>query len=281
MALLGFVVLLLGTFQVLTPAATALTAEPTEFAYHERSTKWWLAASLTVVIPVATFYPAFNWAAALVPASSWLPQSITNQIAFWAVLNGVIGVLIGRMLRASTTSTREQLWPSIIVAMQTVVVGYLVLLLVDGLFKVDFRFWFVGLKLLNLTQFQSALIYLIPLGIFSVLTSRTLHLTLSVKGDKPWVVYASNAFLLMGGFALLLVLQYGNLFINGQLLTPTEPLNTILMIQFVPILLTVSLVSTFAYRRTAKYLPGALINALFLAWYLTAGQATQYVTSAV
>ena len=85
----------------------------------------------------------------------------------------------------------------------------------------------------------------------------------------------------MGGFALLLVLQYGNLFINGQLLTPTEPLNTILMIQFVPILLTVSLVSTFAYRRTGKYLPGALINALFLAWYLTAGQATQYVTSAV
>jgi len=60
------------------------------------------------------------------------------------------------------------------------------------------------------------------------------------------------------------------------LITPAEPLNTIVMIQFVPMLLIVAIISTYTYRRTASYLPGAFINALFVSWYIVAGQATQF-----
>jgi hypothetical protein len=36
----------------------------------------------------------------------------------------------------------------------------------------------------------------------------------------------------------------------------------------------VATVSTFAYRRTNSYLPGAFTCALFVTWYVVAGQAT-------
>jgi len=48
------------------------------------------------------------------------------------------------------------------------------------------------------------------------------------------------------------------------------------MIQFVPLLAIVAIISTHVYRRTASYLPGAFINALFVSWYIVACQATQF-----
>jgi hypothetical protein len=47
------------------------------------------------------------------------------------------------------------------------------------------------------------------------------------------------------------------------------------MIQFVPLLLIVAIISTYAFHRTERYLPGAIVNALFVTWYIIAGQATQ------
>jgi len=99
---------------------------------------------------------------------------------------------------------------------------------------------------------------------------------MSVDGDRPWQTYCANAGILMGGFLLFLLAQYFSLFTTGTLLTPDEPLNTIVMIQFVPLLLIVSIISTFCWRRTASHLPGALINGLFVTWYIVAGQATQF-----
>ena len=48
------------------------------------------------------------------------------------------------------------------------------------------------------------------------------------------------------------------------------------MLQFVPLMLIVSLLGTFTYRRTGSYIPGAVINTLFVTWYVVAGQATQF-----
>jgi hypothetical protein len=54
-------------------------------------------------------------------------------------------------------------------------------------------------------------------------------------------------------------------------------LNTIVAIQFVPLLAMVAIISTFTWRRTGSSLPGALICGLFVTWYIVAGQATQAV----
>jgi hypothetical protein len=82
------------------------------------------------------------------------------------------------------------------------------------------------------------------------------------------------------GFVLLCALQYGALFLNGMLINPLPdpgfvPLSTIIAMQFVPLLAFVAIVATFTIRRTGSSLPGALICALVVTWYIVAGQATQ------
>ena len=44
--------------------------------------------------------------------------------------------------------------------------------------------------------------------------------------------------------------QYGSLFSTGLLFTPKEPLNTIVAIQFVPLLATFGAIAAITYRRT-------------------------------
>ncbi len=45
-------------------------------------------------------------------------------------------------------------------------------------------------------------------------------------------------------------------------------------IQFVPLLAFIGLVSTFTFRRTNSFWPGAFLCALVVTWYIVAGQAT-------
>ncbi len=277
-ALVGFVILTLGSVQLLltTPYFVQLRTEPTAAAFANRSLRWWGIAVTMAIIPVATFYLFFRWAETWLPPSAWLPQGITNQVVFWALANGMIATVIGRVTAKSSTTIQHHLVPAVGLALATIGIAYISVALADYFFLIDFRFWFVGIKLLSLQQFQIALIYLLPFTLYFVLALRGLHTGMSVRRDSGLLAYAANAFVLMGGFLLFLVAQYLTLFTTGALLTPAEPLNTIVMIQFVPLLLIVAVISTFTYRRTASYLPGALINSLFVTWYIVAGQATQF-----
>jgi hypothetical protein len=170
---------------------------------------------------------------------------------------------------------------SIAIALATVASGYLALWLADLIFTVDFRFWIVALKLLNGKQALMALIYLAPITLFFVIALHVMHRNFSTLSASRSAVYLTNMTALAFGFALLLGIQYGALFLNGQLIDPAPavitsvPLNTIVAIQFVPLMAIVAVIATFTWRRTGSSLPGALICSLLVTWYVVAGTATQ------
>lgn len=284
-ALVGFVVLMVGAMQGLIrlPVFAALAAGTgPAAAFEQRNRRWWLLALVSAVIPVATFYPLMGLGAGLIRASSVFPQGISNQVMLWAVVNAVILTGLGFVVKGRKVAFAAIGWQNkgvlaLLFAMATVFAGYLALLVMDFLFQVDFRFWFVGLKLLSLDQFQMMLVYLLPFTLFFMLSQRALHGGLSVAGDSVRSQYLANAGVMAGGFIVFLVLQYASLFVGGLLLTPGEPLNTIVMIQFAPLLVMVAVVATSAWRLTGSYVPGALVNGLWVSWYIVAGQATQAV----
>jgi pimeloyl-ACP methyl ester carboxylesterase len=277
-ALVGFVVLLLGAFELLLSRTSfaGLTQAP-NVTPQERGARWWLALALSAIIPIITFYPALAFGAWLLPASRALPQGITNQLMIWALINAIITYALSFFFMGER-SRAAAVWPSILIAIATVGIGYSALVLADFLFKIDFRFWVVGLKLMSPKQFLYFLVYLIPFTIFFVVALRALHGTFPRGGGRAGH-YLVNVVALAGGFALLLLVQYAALFINGTLINPTNDtfvvLNTIIAIQFLPLLIIVAIIGTFTYRRTNSYLAGAFICGLFVTWYIVAGQATQ------
>jgi len=106
---------------------------------------------------------------------------------------------------------------------------------------------------------------------------RNLHAALGVEAHSAFAQYLVNIIALAGGFVLLLFIQYGALFTTGHVPTffMNDALRTIVAINFVPLMSVVAFVTTFTFRRTGTYVPGALICAALVAWYVVVGQATQ------
>ncbi|QPF88238.1 alpha/beta fold hydrolase [Bradyrhizobium genosp. L] len=285
-ALVGFVALVIGTFDGLLEAAmfsrlrlpaVADGTMPPHAAAAGR--KWTAAFILSAFIPALTYYPAFALGGTFVTPSAFLPQGITNQILVWAIINGLITLALMRFApkRASRAGLVGQ---SLVIALASVAVGYAALWLVDFAFKIDFRFWIIALKLMSAKQFLIFLIYLIPFTAFFVVALHVLHRNFSTMEAPRGALYLTNILALTLGFIVLLVLQYGTLWLTGKLFNPIPdpgfvPLSTIVAIQFVPLLGIVAVIATFTWRRTGSSLPGALIAGLFVTWYIVAGTATQ------
>ena len=285
-ALLGFIALLIGAFDALLEAPMYSRLRLPEIAdgtmpAHSAAVgrRWIIAFIVSALIPVLTYYPAFALAGSFVKPSAWLPQGITNQIMVWAVINGLITLAL--MPFAPKRSSRAGIVSqSVVIAVSTVAIGYAALWLADLAFKIDFRFWIVALKLMSAKQAMIFLIYLVPFTAFFVVAFHVLHRNFSTMAAGRAGLYLTNILALTLGFIVLLVLQYGALWLTGKLFNPLPdpgfvPLSTIVAIQFVPLLAICAVVATFTWRRTGSSLPGALICGLFVTWYVVAGTATQ------
>jgi pimeloyl-ACP methyl ester carboxylesterase len=285
-ALIGFVALLLGVFDGVLEAPLfshlrlPAIADGTMPAHEAaKGGRWRAAFLLSAFIPALTYYPAFMLGGTFVMPSAFLPQGVTNQILVWAVLNGLIALAL--MPFAPKRASRAGiLGPSIVIALITVIAGYAALWLADLLFKIDFRFWIVALKLMSVKQFLIFLIYFLPFTAFFVIALHVLHRNFSTMAARRGGLYITNILALTLGFIVLLALQYGTLWLTGELLNPLPdpafvPLSTIIAIQFVPLLGICAVIATFTWRRTGSSLPGALICGLFVTWYIVAGTATQ------
>ena len=86
-----------------------------------------------------------------------------------------------------------------------------------------------------------------------------------------------NSTVLSIGFVVLLIAQYVPLFAGGTLLIASQPLLTIVALQFVPLMILVGMISTWLFYRTGSVYPGAFVNGIFVCWYIIAGQATQSI----
>jgi len=285
-ALIGFVVLLLGVFDGLLEAPVfshlRLPAIVDGSAPAQTTTtggRWVAALLLSAFIPALTYYPAFALGGTFVTPSRFLPQGITNQILIWAIINGLVALAL--MPFAPKRASRSRIiGPSILIALATVAVGYAALWAADLGFKIDFRFWIIALKLMSAKQFLIFLIYLLPFTAFFVIALHILHRNFSRLGASRGALYLTNILALTLGFIVLVAAQYLTLWLTGKLFNPIPdpgfvPLSTIIAIQFVPLLAICAVIATFTWRRTGSSLPGALICGLFVTWYVVAGTATQ------
>lgn len=271
----GLVLLILTTFDLLLglPVFAALN-HPAEPVRDRRDGRWWLALAITAILPALTYFPLMKVGQLFFPMPGF-PQWVHNQLLVWALGTALISFGLGFLLRARANFTNR--WGlSLLAAVATMAVALVAAYLLDALFKADFRFWVLGMKPLSAERAMLIPPYLLLWTIFFLVTIRALVANLAVKGDGflAHVGWAKAAMSL--GFLALVAWQYVTLFTTGKLATPTEPLNVIVAIQFVPLLAVIGAIGAWTYRRTNSYVPGALICALLVSWYVASGTANHY-----
>ncbi|HWU64343.1 MAG TPA: alpha/beta fold hydrolase [Ensifer sp.] len=274
--LLGLMVLSLGIFDVALglPAFASLKAEP-QPARPSRNGGWWVAFLIATIVPAIAYFPLTGVGYTSVGAQPWLPQQLTNAFVTWALGVAVVSLILQLVLKGKGAEFNNRIWASLGIAVLTVLGVYGALALVGAAYGVDARFWIVALKLMSATQMKIFAIYLIPFTVFFLIALRSMHATLSIREQSAFGQYAWNALSFVLGLAVLLAGFYIAIWTTGGLPIPDLALFLIVGIPFVPVLAFVAIFSTFAWRRTNSYLPGALFAGLFVTWFVVAGQATQ------
>ena len=282
-ALLGAVLVLLGTFELLLSLPRFQHLAENGVGVTERmSGRWWLALALSALVPAATYFPLTGWGSAL-SANVVLPQEITNQILVWAVGNGLLLLAVlwlsGRRAERVPTPPSgrgREVATKALLAVLAVAAAYAAALVAHVAFQTDFRFWVVALKPMAAHHLPAFLAYLVPFTAFFYVSHRALHATLSLRHAGPERQYATGVMATAGGFAVMVGLLYAWLFGTGHLPTVLgiDVLFTVIAIQFVPVLAVTGVVAVFTWRRTNDAFAGALMCGLLVAWYIVAGQAT-------
>lgn len=283
LALVGFVTLMLGTFELLLglPFFAGLRHEGVATA-TSRTTAWRWNALATALIPAVTYLPLFLIGALILPPNPLMPQGITNQLLVWALVNGAITLLLGLAFKGAKARFDTRWGGSVAIAAISVGVGYAALLLSERLFNTDFRLWVIGVRPLTADQFRSFLVYVLPFTAFFLVSLRALLARVPVQGDGFVTGYGWAKWAMGGGFALFLILVYGVLFATGALPLNALPqgagaLASIIAIQIWPLLSVVGVIALYTWRRTNSYVPGAVLCGLAVTWFIVAGTATQIV----
>jgi pimeloyl-ACP methyl ester carboxylesterase len=294
-ALAGFILFLfpLGTVLMRTRFFTPL-AEPMPAPKPAVGWGWWLAAVLSILIPIFTFYPMMT--NTFFQTTATFPQNITNLVMCWAILNAVIFLvlfllwhfLMNRKAGGNFTTyglhweggkpNWTKIGKSFLLAVSVAFSGYLLLALSDFFFKTDFRIYVFAVKLMSVLQFRVFLVYLIPFFIYfliaGMVTNSQMRLD-TAKGNWPlWKAMLLNVVLIILPYIILNLYNYLPLYAGKAL--PSDPLSTIVMYQFIPILGISAAISTYFFRKTGHVYVGAFLNTLVFVWIMVAGTAIQF-----
>jgi pimeloyl-ACP methyl ester carboxylesterase len=260
---------------------------------------WWIGALITTALGPLLYLWVWQhmfftpWIA---PNSLW-PQSFTNIYMVWAIVVGVISVLLILLNHFVFTKKRGatavnygmtwdgkgidwgKVWKSLLLAACILLPVYLLVVFTSAVWKVDFRAWVVALMPMSPVRFMAFLGYLIPFAIYFVPQGILFAGFLRVKEGKASVAREMwvNAVMLTLGVVVWLLLMYVPLMAGGTEILAPGPLGATAAglggIYYIPLLFLWPLVAclyTYFFRKTGRVYVGISVVTLFIVWYLAA-----------
>ncbi len=297
-ALIGMILFMfpLGTLLLQTAFFKEL-AEPLPEFKGLKGGGWWIGAALLAAIPIITYFWFQNQARNWFPVGSFWPQQITTGLVVWAVGNGLISLVLFALwhffLNRQSGATADnyaltwdgklnwtKIGKSLLLAICILAPTYLLLILADQFFKIDFRLWVLAFKPMSVRHFGIALAYLPFFGFFFLMLSTVLAGQLRRVDAEGKPIGLRNALLinvglLIVGFVVLLLIQYVPL-LTGGTMPLAEPLLSIVAFQLVPLMAIVALLLTYFLYKTGRIYTGAFLVAMLISWYVIAGQAIHF-----
>jgi hypothetical protein len=306
--LLGTAVALAGAFlflfafgaQLLRSRVFAPLAEPVPIYRGFTGGGWWLAALITTALGPLLYL--WVWQSVglgggfLAPNAIW-PQNFTNIYMVWGVIVGAIALALiwvnHRFFTAKASGTLvtygvgweqrgivwSRVWLSLALAAAVAATLYVILLLIDTIWMVDFRAWVVALMPMSPVRVQAFLGYLIPFAIFFVPESVIFAGFIRPRSGKASLareMVISSLVLTLGALVWVL-LAYIPLFAGQAIIFAPDPGSAAAAglgaIYYIPLLVIWPLVAcmyTYYFCKTGHIYTGAFLATIVVVWMLAA-----------
>ena len=190
-------------------------------------TVFWIIFFISATIACVSFIPMVDLAKILfVDAANreltwFFPQRMNNSVMLWAALNGTIGLIIfilSYYFFGRYHGTQKESWgldiswydfgKTIIVGLLVFISYYLILFLIYYLFHVDYRFWFMGVRVFQPEMILVLLMYFPLFFIFFFSNSLRINGSMRFQGQAEWKSRLIGGFANSLGLIFIIVIQY-------------------------------------------------------------------------
>ena len=242
---------------------------------------FWSIFFLSALIACISFIPMVEVAKILFEDAAnrrltwFFPQRMNNSVMLWAAFNGLIGIIIffisykffGKANGVDSRSwglsiSRVDLCKTVMLAMLVFSIFYIFLFMNYAFFHVDYRFWFMGIRIFQPEMLLVLFMYLPLFLIFFFSNSLRVNGAMRFKGQPEWISMLIAGFANSLGLILIIIIQYLVYFKTGTVFWTTNWLSVNLLFGIVPMMFILPYFNRIFFRMTGRVYLGPLVTCL-------------------
>jgi len=249
---------------------------------------FWSVFFLSALIACISFIPMVDVAKILFYESAnreltwFFPQRMNNSVMLWAAFNGSIGLVIffisyyffGRHHGVNTNSwglqiNKVELFKTIMLGLSIFICYYLILYFVYFLFHVDYRFWFMGVRIFQPEMLLVLVMYFPLFFIFFFSNSLRVNGAMRFKNQSEWKSRLIAGFANSLGLMMIIIIQYVTFAWTGTVFWTTNWLSVNLLFGIVPMMFILPYFNRIFFQLTGRVYLGPIVTCLIFIMILS------------
>ena len=249
---------------------------------------FWIIFILGALIACFSYIPMVDAAKNIFPAAAsrdltwFFPQRMNNSVMLWAAFNGIIGLLLfflsynffGKKHGVSKNSWGIKAdWKYIIktffLAVLVFSLYYFLLFSIYYLFHVDYRFWFMGVRIFQPEMLLVLAMYAPLFFIFFFSNSLRVNGAMRIEGQAEWKSMLIAGMANSLGLFLIILIQYITFAKSGTVFWTTNWLSVNLLFAIVPMMFVLPYFNRYFFYMTGRVYLGPMVTTLIFIMILS------------
>ena len=249
---------------------------------------FWVIFFTSALIACISFIPMVDVAKVLFYESAnreltwFFPQRMNNSVMLWAAFNGIIGLcifyisyqLFGRHHGVKidswgTSINRYELAKTVLLGLIIFISYYAILYTIYYFFHVDYRFWFMGVRVFQPEMLLVLAMYFPLFFIFFFSNSLRVNGGMRFENQSEWQSKLIAGFANSFGLMLIIIIQYVTYATSGTVFWTTNWLSVNLLFGIVPMMFVLPYFNRLFFQLTGRVYLGPIVTCLIFIMILS------------
>ena len=249
---------------------------------------FWSLFFIGAGIACVTFIPMVEVAKILFPEASsreltwFFPKRMNNSVMLWSTFNGLVGFILffgAYYFHGKANGVNSGYWGSrinlegflktVLLSVLVFILYYMILNFIYFIFHVDYRFWFMGVRIFQAEYLLVLLMYIPFFYIFFLSNSLRVNGSIRVENQPKWLSLLIGGLGNSLGLILIIFIQYLTYALTGTVFWTTNWLSVNLLFAIVPMMFVLPYFNRYFFDMTGQIYLGPMITTLIFIMILS------------
>ncbi len=249
---------------------------------------FWGIFITSATVACLTFIPMVDIAKVIFQKASnreltwFFPQRMNNSVMLWATFNGSFGAVLffgSYYLFGKRAGVKKESWgvnisyrelvKTLLLGLVVFFIYYAILNLIYFIFHVDYRFWFMGVRIFQPKMLIILAMYFPFFFIFFLSNSLRVNGAMRFENQPEWISRLIAGLANSSGLIFIILIQYFVFFYSGSVFWTTNWLSVNLLFGIVPMMFFLPYFNRVFFEMTGRIYLGPVITCLIFIMILS------------